>query len=379
MLGYSREELLVMAIPDVLAPDEVPRVGDEVARLHGGTAVQSEWRFRRKDGSVFHGEVHARQLTDSRLLGYVRDITQRKRIEQSLENSRALLQSFVEHTPAAVAMLDKDLRYIAVSRRWMQDYELGTGDLTGKRHYDVFPEIGRMPDWQAVHQRCLAGAIERRAEDPFVRANGRTEWLHWEVRPWRDEHGDIGGIIMFTEVISEQKRAELRLRESEALLRGLVETSPIPMLVVTADAESRIVLMNQRFTTTLGYSIQDVPDISAWWVRAYPDVAYRDRIKASWHDAIAEAERAENHAIAPVMAQVTCKDGSVRDLEVHMGRFGDPQPPGHVEVDIGAAETDAAARLEHRDHHRKPRRIPPHNRPPRTTESGRRHQGLNLA
>jgi PAS domain S-box-containing protein len=323
MLGYSREELLAMAIPDVLAPDEIPRVGNEVARLRGGTAVQSEWRFRRKDGSVFHGEVHARQLSDSRLLGYVRDITQRKRIEVSLENSRALLQSFVEHTPAAVAMLDKDLRYLAVSRRWMQDYELGTGDLTGKRHYDVFPEIERMPHWQAVHQRCLAGAIERREEDPFVRANGRTEWLHWEVRPWRDEHGDIGGIIMFTEVISEHKRAELRLRESEALLRGLVETSPIPMLVVTADAESRILLMNQRFTTTLGYSIEDVPDISAWWARAYPDAAYRDRIRTSWHDAIAEADRAENHAIAPVMAEVTCKNGSVRDLEVHMGRFGD--------------------------------------------------------
>jgi PAS domain S-box-containing protein len=69
---------------------------------------------------------------------------------------------------------------------------------------------------------------------------------------------------MFTEVITDRKRAESRLRESEALLRGLVETSPIPMLVVTADADSRVLLMNQQFTKTFGYSRVDVPDISAW-------------------------------------------------------------------------------------------------------------------
>ena len=315
MLGYSHDEILGMMVSDVLAPDEAPRVAGELARLRGGDAVKSVWRFRRKDDSIFYGEVNGRRLADSRLLGYVRDVSQ-------LENSRALLQSFVEHTPAAVAMLDKELRYVAVSRRWMHDYELGSRDLIGQCHYDVFPEIRNMPQWQSVHERCLAGAIERGEEDPFVRANGRTDWLRWEARPWRDEHGAIGGIIMFTEVITERKLAESRLRESETLLRGLVETSPIPMLVVTADADSRVLLMNQRFTETFGYSFEQMPDIKGWWLRAYPDPAYRARIQASWNEAVAEAARAGSHAIAPVAAQVTCQDGSIRDLEVHMGRFG---------------------------------------------------------
>ena len=69
---------------------------------------------------------------------------ERKRVVQSLEHSRSLLQSFVEHTPAAVAMFDQQLRYVAVSQRWYQDYQLGERDIIGQHHYDVFPEIRAM-------------------------------------------------------------------------------------------------------------------------------------------------------------------------------------------------------------------------------------------
>jgi two-component system sensor histidine kinase/response regulator len=139
---------------------------------------------------------------------------ERKRIVQSLEHSRSLFQSFVEHAPVAVAMLDQQFRYVAVSQRWYQDYQLGERDIIGQHHYDVFPEIRDMREWQGIYQRCLAGAIERREEDLFVRANGSTDWLRWEVRPWHDEHGAIGGIIMFTELITERKQIQ------EALLQA---------------------------------------------------------------------------------------------------------------------------------------------------------------
>lgn len=142
---------------------------------------------------------------------------ERKRAVQSLEHSRGLLQSFVEHTPAAVAMLDRQLRYVAVSQRWYQDYQLGTRDIIGLHHYDVFPEIREMREWQDIHRRCLAGAIERREEDSIVRANGHTEWLRWEVRPWYDQNGAIGGIIMFTELITERKRIQEELLQAKEL------------------------------------------------------------------------------------------------------------------------------------------------------------------
>ena len=70
-----------------------------------------------------------------------------------------------------------------------------------------------LPDrWKRIHRRCLAGEIEKCDEDPFARADGSTDWVRWEVHPWRTGMGDIGGIIIFSEVITERKRADLELQ-----------------------------------------------------------------------------------------------------------------------------------------------------------------------
>ena len=81
----------------------------------------------------------------------------------------------------------------------------------------MFPEIPE--GWKEVHRRALAGAVEVHDEDSFVRTNGSTEWLRWEVRPWRNARNEIGGIIMFTEVITERKRAEEEHRRLVAQAR----------------------------------------------------------------------------------------------------------------------------------------------------------------
>ena len=143
--------------------------------------------------------------------------------ESALDAARATeetLRRFVEQAPVAVAMLDRDLRYLVASRRWVSDYGLTGQDLTGRLHYDIFPEA---PDeWKHVHQRCLAGAVEVCEEDPFERADGSVQWLHWEVQPWRAASGEIGGLVFFSEVITERKRAEaerLSLIASERALQ----------------------------------------------------------------------------------------------------------------------------------------------------------------
>ncbi|MEW6168292.1 MAG: HD domain-containing phosphohydrolase [Pseudomonadota bacterium] len=145
---------------------------------------------------------------------------QHQATEQALRRSEELLRSFVEHAPAPIAMFDRDMRYLAVSRRFLVDYRLGQQDIVGRSHYEVFPEIPER--WKEIHRRCLAGAIEQSDEDSFQRADGTLDWLRWEIRPWFEADHSIGGIILFSELITERRRAEHRLR----LMAYLGESSP---------------------------------------------------------------------------------------------------------------------------------------------------------
>jgi len=247
MRGFEDHEIKddIDAWRSRIHPDDLGRVlqSIDVYLAQHTQEFCEEYRVQRKDGSCMwildRGvALWADDGTPLRMAGSETDITARKGAEEALVRSRNLLKSFVEHTPAGVAMLDKDLRYVAVSRRWVEDYRLGDQQVIGRHHYDVFPEIKELKEWQAIHQRCLSGAVERCEEDRFIRADGSEDWLRWEVRPWHDITGEIGGIIMFTEVITERKQAY-------SLLQATINSTADGLLVV--NRQGKVTSANRRF------------------------------------------------------------------------------------------------------------------------------------
>ncbi|MDR3726555.1 MAG: PAS domain S-box protein [Terracidiphilus sp.] len=137
----------------------------------------------------------------------------RAQAEELLRESTELLELFVVHAPAALAMFDREMRYLHASRRWKADYGLGDCDLQGVSHYDVFPETSNI--WKEAHRRGLAGEVVGGEADRFERADGSVQWVHWEVRPWHDAEGKVGGIVIFSEDITARKKAEEALLQSE--------------------------------------------------------------------------------------------------------------------------------------------------------------------
>ena len=112
MLGYTREEILRRSIADIVATEEHPRIAEELASLLGGATIRNEWKFQRKDGSFFPGEVCAKRLPDGRLQGILRDMTERKQAEEILQQSEERFRVALKDSPTMVFSQDRDLRYI---------------------------------------------------------------------------------------------------------------------------------------------------------------------------------------------------------------------------------------------------------------------------
>ncbi|MEM9859395.1 MAG: PAS domain S-box protein [Bacteroidota bacterium] len=189
------------------------------------------------------------------LRGMFQDIHQKKRLEVKEKTSRETLELFVAHTPAAVAMLDTNLHYLMASNRWYTDYELEGQDIIGKHHYDVFPEIRKMPHWIKDHQDVLKGKVIRNNEDPFIREDGTKQWLKYEIYPWYNSLGEIGGIGMFTEDITEDKIMIEKVRKSEERLNSVFQNSSIGMTVVSTDG--RFLDVNPSLVKMLGYTKEE--------------------------------------------------------------------------------------------------------------------------
>jgi PAS domain S-box-containing protein len=124
-----------------------------------------------------------------------------------------------------MAVVDMNMRYIAASQQWIEDYNLQGKKIIGESHYDLFPEIG--VEWKAIHAECLKGKAQKNPQDKFVRLNGDIQWLSWDIRPWMDNEGKICGMVMHSEDITDRMRDEFKLKRNLLLFNETNEAARI--------------------------------------------------------------------------------------------------------------------------------------------------------
>ncbi|WP_340817657.1 PAS domain S-box protein [Methanolobus sp. WCC4] len=188
--------------------------------------------------------VNVYKVEENIVVGVFQDITERKNTEIKMRENEEMLRLFIEHAPVSLAMLDRDMRHIATSRHWMNAFSLGERDITGMSHYELMPLVDN-EYYKAIHQRALKGEIISKDEDCIKLPDGTLHWSRWEVRPWKAADGTIGGIIIFTENITERKNAEDDLKYSVSLLNASLESTADGILIV--DREQKITQWNSKF------------------------------------------------------------------------------------------------------------------------------------
>lgn len=130
--------------------------------------------------------------------------------ERQLAESRKLMGLFIEHMPAAAAMIDADQRFLFASRRWRDDLRQ-PGDCDGRRFPECLPLLARR--WARPLQAALAGTATTPTTGRVRHADGGVDWMTWAMIPWRDDDNRIGGVLMICERVTEavaQRRALAR-------------------------------------------------------------------------------------------------------------------------------------------------------------------------
>jgi diguanylate cyclase (GGDEF)-like protein/PAS domain S-box-containing protein len=219
-----------------------------------GRVFNREYRIvRASDGETrwVHGIGRVeRDALGSPLLmsGSIQDISERKATEASLRETTHRLEFFIEHAPAALAMFDRNMRYLAVSRRWREVYGVSQ-DIVGRSHYEVFPALPER--FREMHRLALAGQSFSRSEDRIVRPDGLAVWTRWELNPWRNDDGSIGGLFLYVEDITDRIVAQERLKLAAGVFGDASEA------IVVTDVSGNIVEVNNAFTGVTGYSHEE--------------------------------------------------------------------------------------------------------------------------
>ncbi len=238
LLGYGAAQLVGQhRTSHLYAPDQLQAAIDDLTQQlghpiadsyesaslrHSSTPLQRNWQLLRADGSGFPACVTFHALRDQHghyigCLSQLRDLTIENAHATAAAHSRRQLEDLIRHAPASIALLDPDFRYLAVSDRWLQDFLLQDIKILGQSHLELFPHLPR--HWRDTYRRCLAGAVESGEADTLTLHDGSQQWVRWECHPWRNEKGAIGGIALFAEVLTETRRAEKQLLESQSQLQ----------------------------------------------------------------------------------------------------------------------------------------------------------------
>jgi len=168
---------------------------------------------------------------------------------QELTGVNKQLQLFIENAPTGIVMLDNQLRYLYASRRWLEDRKLVGVDIIGKSHYELSQNISE--EKKQIHQRCLQGESASCDEDRIIYPDGSYGWIRWEVKPWMNPDGTVGGLIIFSEDITERKNAEEELR-----IASVAFQSSDGMIVT--DHRGNILRVNSAFEKTSGFLAEEL-------------------------------------------------------------------------------------------------------------------------
>jgi PAS domain S-box-containing protein len=216
--GYTHEELISRKITDInMLPKD--RVFKEMQRAGSEQRRQFFFRHRLAGGEVRDVEVFSgpiRIKSQDLLYSIIHDITARKQAEEALQRQQEELQIILDTVPAMIFYKDKENRFIRTNKALAEATGLSKEEIDGKSLFDLYPS--QADDyWKDDQEVVRSGNRKRNIVETMETPEG-VRWVQTDKIPYRDDQGNIIGIIGFSVDITERKWAEESLQASHRFL-----------------------------------------------------------------------------------------------------------------------------------------------------------------
>ncbi|MFQ6035369.1 MAG: PAS domain S-box protein, partial [Sedimentisphaerales bacterium] len=283
LTGYSKAELLSMRIPGLHKPEDLTAYNLYHDRIMAGEEIVSEAKILRKDGTKVDTEFNNRCIRISGMPymhTVARDITERKRAELLLRKERDKAQKYLDVAAVMLVAIDSEQRVGLINKKGCQILGYKEEEILAKNWFDNFLPDSIKDQVREIFEKTVRGQIDppKYYENPILTKNGQERLIAWHNTILRDEKGEVIATLSSGEDITERKKAEEALRESEKFFCGTLNN--LLTFIGILEPNGKVIFVNNTPLEAAGIKAEDVMEKmfyeTYWW--AYSEQA-RETIK----------------------------------------------------------------------------------------------------
>ncbi|MFO7890359.1 MAG: PAS domain S-box protein [bacterium] len=273
-LGMPKKKILGKTPQELFGPKQAQQIREFDDQVFSGETVNKIRNLKIKDRQFFLETIQTPLTTENKkvtsIMGIIRDVTDRKEAESALRKREEQYRTLFQASPAAITLLTLSGKIIDCNKSTEKLIGYSKDEIIGKSIQKLVTlKTEYEPVLKEKFKRLLKGVAEEPFEVEVIRKNGEKRWLLVFNAPYT-VNGKIHGIQIIGEDITERKKAEAALTESEKRLNLAVKSANIGLW--DQNFKKGIIIRNREWAEMLGYNVKDVDlNINTFYNLLHPD------------------------------------------------------------------------------------------------------------